>query len=96
MMEMPRYKEIFIKKGITQNDLVQQLQEIDKRMDKSMVSKIVNFVVLPTPKIAQKICEVLECEILDIYQLDELVSDSLNLKQKNQFAENNKLIKNSV
>ena len=40
--------------------------------DKSTISKIMNYRILPTPKDAQKLCDFLKCKIIDIYEPNEI------------------------
>lgn len=60
-------RQVMCNKGLKHKELTNLL-----KMDKSLVSKIINYKVLPTPNDAQKICELLQCNILDIYELEEI------------------------
>ena len=76
------YKKIFDELGIQQKDLLTHLVEHDSRMDKSLLSKIVNHLVLPTKQQLKIICAFLKCHVLDLYSANEidLISVSRNVK----------------
>ena len=60
-----------------QKELLDNVRRIDQRVDKSLLSKIVNDICLPTPKVLDCICNVAKCDVLDIYDKQEI-----NLLQK--------------
>ena len=64
---MSKYKNLMISKGIMQKELLDNVRRIDQRVDKSLLSKIVNDICLPTPKLPDCICDVAKCDVLDIY-----------------------------
>lgn len=75
------YKKLLIESNIQQKELLKELHEFDKRVDKPLLSKIVNYVVLPTKSQLIKICDFLQCHVLDLYEPDEidLISVSRNI-----------------
>lgn len=60
-------KEILKNKNLEQQELAQKID-----IDKYQISKITNYKCLPTPQQAEKICEILDCNILDIYNKNEI------------------------
>lgn len=87
------YKKIFDELGIQQKDLLTELNRYDSRMDKSLLSKIVNHIVLPTKQELKTICTFLKCHVLDLYDADEidLISVSRNVKiDKKKKSKSNK------
>lgn len=86
------YKKIFDELGIQQKDLLSELKKIDERMDKSLLSKIVNHVVLPTKKQLVGIVDYLHCHVLELYSPDEidLISVSRNIPIKKKKSKSNK------
>ncbi len=60
-------KELLQSKGLQQKDLAEHLG-----VDKSYISKLANYKCLPTPEQAVTICEMLDCNILDIYNKKEI------------------------
>lgn len=71
-------KNILFYKGIKHKELTNVL-----KMDKQLVSKIVNYQVLPVPLDAKKICEFLKCDILDIYDEKEINIKNCVRSEKN-------------
>lgn len=69
---MSRYKKIMLDKGIMQKELLDGVRHTDSRVDKSLLSKIVNDVCLPTPNVLDSICSAMKCEVLDIYDVQEV------------------------
>lgn len=69
---MSKYKKIMLNNGIMQKDLLEVIHKADARVDKPLLSKIVNDVCLPTPKVADAICNHLHCKILDLYDVREV------------------------
>lgn len=60
-------------KEILKNKNIEQQELSDKtNIDKWQISKICNYKCLPTPEQAYKICDVLDCNILDIYNKSEI------------------------
>lgn len=78
---MSHYKKIMIDRGIMQKELLGCVFRIDKRVDKSLLSKIVNDICLPTPKVLDCICKFAKCDVLDIYSVQEI--DLLHKSNKN-------------
>lgn len=78
---MSRYKKIMLDRGIMQKELLDNVRRTDIRVDKSLLSKIVNDVCLPTPKVLESICCAVKCEVLDIYDKCEI--DLLSNSHKN-------------
>lgn len=60
-------KEILKNKNMLQYDLANYIG-----IDKVQMSEIVNYKCLPTPQQAERICEILDCNILDIYNKSEI------------------------
>lgn len=82
---MSKYKKIMLDKGIMQKDLLERVRRTDRRVDKSLLSKIANDICLPTPITLDCICKTLSCDVLDIYD-----SREINLLQNSsKYAENN-------
>lgn len=87
------YKKIFDELGIQQKDLLTELNRDDSRIDKSLLSKIVNHIVLPTKQQLKTICEFLNCHVLDLYSTNEidLISVSRNIEiEKKKKSKSNK------
>lgn len=82
---MSRYKKIMIDNGYMQKDLLNNIHRVDSRVDKSLLSKIVNDVCLPVPKVLNSICDYLQCDVLDIYDKNEidLLNDTNKSNQNN-------------
>lgn len=78
---MSRYKKIMLDKGIMQKELLDGVRHTDSRIDKSLLSKIVNDVCLPTPHVLDSICSAMKCEVLDIYDVQEV--DLLHTSKNN-------------
>lgn len=88
---MTGYKKLLEENNLQQKDLLLELHAIDKKVDKALLSKIVNHIVLPTKKQLTKICEVLKCHVLDLYDANEidLINISRNVpikKKKNKLS----------
>lgn len=88
---MSRYKEIMFKKGILHKELLETIKRVDDRVDKSLLSKIVNDNCLPTPQKLDSICGFINCDVLDIYDIPEIdllhsTSKLNNLSSKTQYA----------
>lgn len=87
------YKEIFTELGMQQNDLLDILNKFDKKVDKPLLSKIVNHIILPTKNQLKVIVDTLNCHVLDLYTPDELdlISVSRNIKiDKKKKSKSNK------
>lgn len=69
---MSKYKKIMSTKGIQQKEVLDAVHRVDRRVDKSLLSKIVNDVCLPTPQQFNIICDTLGCDIADIYDPREI------------------------
>ena len=72
-------KQLLCNKNIKHKELAKILNT-----DKSVVSKIMNYKVLPIPEDAQKICNYLNCNILDLYELKEIVLKNIACKSNNK------------
>lgn len=79
---MSQYKKIMSTKGIQQKEVLDAVHRVDRRVDKPLLSKIVNDVCLPTPQQLQAICDTLVCDVADIYDPREIalgkVSNDIN------------------
>lgn len=76
---MPKYKEIMFVKGIMQKEVLDGVRRSDPRVDKPLLSKIVNGICLPNKPTLDGICKALSCDVLDIYdrrELDLIPSDT--------------------
>lgn len=69
---MPKYKQVIAKSGISQQELTNRVHSIDRRVDKSLMSKFVNYVCVPTPAQTRVINNILGCETQELYTTDEL------------------------
>ena len=64
---MSQYKKVMQTKGIQQKEVLDAVHRVDARVDKPLLSKIVNDVCLPTPQQFKVICDTLVCAPSDIY-----------------------------
>lgn len=69
---MSKYKKIMLNKGIMQKELLDGVSKVDRRVDKSLLSKFVNDVCLPNPNVLDCLCKILNCDVLDIYDPREI------------------------
>lgn len=69
---MSKYKKLMLYSGIMQKEILINLQRIDPRIDKSLLSKIVHDLCLPTKQALDNICATLHCDVLDIYDESEI------------------------
>ena len=69
---MSRYKKIMLTSGIMQKEVLTSVQRVDPRVDKSLLSKIVNDICLPNKPTLDSICKTLRCDVLDIYDPHEI------------------------
>lgn len=69
---MSKYKKVMLQRGIMQKEVLTAVQHVDERVDKSLLSKIVNDVCLPTPRALDAICTTLACEVGDLYEPQEI------------------------
>lgn len=69
---MSKYKKIMLTSGIMQKEVLTNVQRVDPRVDKSLLSKIVNDICLPTKPTLDSICKTLRCGVLDIYDPHEI------------------------
>lgn len=69
---MSKYKKIMFDKGIMQKEVLDKVRCTDPRIDKSLLSKIVNDICLPTPPTLACICKSLGCDVLDVYDVREI------------------------
>lgn len=69
---MSNYKKVMTQRGFMQKDLLDDVRRIDARVDKSLLSKIVNDICLPTPSTLDGICKSLSCNALDLYDVREI------------------------
>ena len=73
---MPRIKEFRERAGYSQAETARQL-----KIDRSLINKFENYVVLPIPADAQKICNFWNCKLHDLYNQNEILSfKSKNIK----------------
>jgi transcriptional regulator with XRE-family HTH domain len=59
--------------GKKQTEIVTAIKKRDRRMDIGLYSKLENGYCLPTPKQMQAITSTLNCEVLDIYNREDLL-----------------------
>ena len=85
---MSLFKKIMLDKGIMHKDLLEKVHRTDNRVDKSLLSKIVNDNCLPTPKVLDSICKFIGCDVLDVYDIAEIDLVSLSNKSANLKASN--------
>ena len=64
-----------------QKQILDRVQICDPRVDKSLLSKIVNDICLPTPPVFKVILKTLKCDVSDIYTDSEI-----NLKENGAAA----------
>jgi DNA-binding Xre family transcriptional regulator len=69
---MSKYKKIMLQRGIMQKDLLDDVRRTDARVDKSLLSKIVNDICLPTRPTLDSICKSLSCGVLELYDVREV------------------------
>lgn len=55
-----------------QKEVLDKVRCADPRIDKSLLSKIVNDICLPTPPALACICKSLGCNVLDVYDVREI------------------------
>jgi len=60
-------KQVLCNKNIKHIELTKLLN-----LDKSTISRIMNYKILPIPEDAKKICEFLNCDILELYDYKEI------------------------
>ena len=61
-----------LQRGIMQKDLLDDVRRADSRVDKSLLSKIVNDICLPTRPTLDCICKSLSCGALELYDVREI------------------------
>ncbi len=69
---MSNYKAEMLKKGIMQKEILTNIQRVDPRVDKPLLSKIVNDLCLPNKPTLESICKTLRCSVLDLYDKREI------------------------
>lgn len=69
---MSKYKKLMLEKGIMQKEVLDHVRRTDPRIDKPLLSKIVNDICLPTKPALDSICMALSCKVLDIYDAREI------------------------
>lgn len=69
---MSKYKKLMFCRGVMQKELLDDVRRTDTRIDKSLLSKIVNDICLPTRPTLDSICKSLSCSVLDIYDVREI------------------------
>ena len=79
---MPKYKSLLESQDKHQSDLLEAIRLQDQRVDKNLLSKMVNYVCLPIPKQAKVICDYFDCEITELYDPSELLQISQLEKPK--------------
>lgn len=67
-----KLKDVRLSKGIKAKEL-----GIKVGTDEAMMSRFENYKCLPTPPTMEKICKELGCEVLDLYDRNEVVYDSV-------------------
>ena len=70
---MPKFKTLLDSQNKQQKDLLEVIRKQDPRVDKSLLSKMVNYVCLPIPEQAKAICDYFDCEITELYDPSELL-----------------------
>lgn len=70
---MPNYKGLLQEQNLQQKNLLEEIRTIDARVDKALLSKMVNYVCLPTPQQVNVICKTLNCTITELYKPNELI-----------------------
>lgn len=77
-----KLKEIREMKNITAIELAKAVGT-----DKYMISKYENMVCLPTPEVMRRICKFLQCNILDIWEKEEIyiMPSNLRFNEQNEF-----------
>lgn len=80
---MSKYKKIMLNKGIMQKEVLDNVRRVDPRVDKPLLSKIVNDVVLPNKPTLESICKTLSCDVLDIYDPREIYLAPAETPQNN-------------
>lgn len=77
-----KLKEIREIKNITAIELAKAVGT-----DKYMISKYENMVCLPTPEVMRRICKFLQCNILDIWEKEEIyiMPSNLRFNEQNEF-----------
>ncbi len=78
---MPRIKEVLAEKNISQNQLAKIIHEDFNSVTKVVINNICNYKVIPSQKLLDKICSILDCHTNDLYSFEEL-------DFKNCFVEN--------
>lgn len=80
---MSKYKKIMLNQGIIEKDLLEDIHKVDKRVDKSLLSKFVNDVCLPNPNVLDCLCKTLNCDVLEVYDAREidLLRDAKNARK---------------
>lgn len=79
---MPKLKEVIAARGKTQKEVAEALRKKDKNIDRSMLNKFVNYVCLPKPSTTSDICEILDCDVLDLYDVIEMDMLSMTTKKR--------------
>ena len=80
---MSKLQAIRIGRDYQQQEVVNMLQAAGCRVDSSLLSKMENDLCLPTPPTADKLCNLLGCDIGDIYQPHELDFSQCSENAKN-------------
>ena len=78
---MPKIKEILAERNISQNQLAKLIHDKYPIVDKSMLSKFSNGIIIPSKKILEELCLILNATTNDLYSFEEL-------DYKNCFVEN--------
>ena len=100
---MPRIKEVLAEKNISQNQLAKIIHEKYPIVDKAMLSKFSNGIIIPSKKILEELCSILDCHTNDLYSYEELdyrncfvenrgVATPLKLKSTEKVCSENKKI----
>ena len=87
---MPYLKQFLCNKNIKHIELSKILN-----LDKSTISRIMNYKILPIPEDAKKICEFLNCDILELYDYKE-INIKNRASKKSESKNDNKYYRLSV
>lgn len=69
---MPKFKQRLEERRITKRQLANELKNQNEHFDRMLVEKFIDYECLPTPSTASDLCKILNCDILDLYGVDEL------------------------
>lgn len=69
---MNRIREHRIEMGMLHPELADALQEVEPRIDVGMISRYERGVCLPTVEQAGKLCEVLKCDLSELFDVEDI------------------------